>query len=77
MNLWNITKTQKYLLSSIDDQLDLQKLRLQEIGFKIGEPVEFIQESLFGGPRTYLVANSIIALEKDVAEKIKVELANQ
>jgi Fe2+ transport system protein FeoA len=73
MNLWNINKNQQYYLAEIDDQLEKQKLRLQEIGFNVGESVEFVQDSIFGGPKTFLIASSVIALEKEVAEKIKVE----
>ncbi|OGP12645.1 MAG: hypothetical protein A3I75_02860 [Deltaproteobacteria bacterium RIFCSPLOWO2_02_FULL_50_16] len=49
------------------------KWRLQELGFQEGQKVKCLRKVPFGGPRVFLIGDSVYSLASDVAHHILIE----
>lgn len=73
MNLNDLKLGEKGILKNIADDLEIKK-RLQDIGFTKNSQIECVLTSAFKGPIAYRIKNTVIALRRDDAKKILVEV---
>ncbi len=69
-----IEKNQTVEIVGLDDGETGQ--RLSEMGFRPGNTIKLILSAPFGGPLAFELENTVIALRKDEANKIKVRTSS-
>ncbi|UAA38955.1 ferrous iron transport protein A [Paraneptunicella aestuarii] len=71
MTVWDLPKKTSAYVSHISDHLEMVVVsRLQEMGFNIDCEVLCLRRSPFSGPIVIQLGDSVISLEKDIADKI-------
>jgi Fe2+ transport system protein FeoA len=71
MNLWDLPKLQQGTLQNFSNDLSaVEHQRLADLGFHTGEAILCLQQSPFGGPRSYRIGDSVFSLEREIALKI-------
>ena len=70
-SLWALPAGGRGEIRGFDDSLaEGYRIRLLELGFHPGEAVYCLQSPALGAPRVYRVANTVFALDDEVAARI-------
>lgn len=74
MNMWQLPINQIAKIKSFAQDLSAQeKMRLEDLGFRIEEPISCLRRMPLGGPSIFQIQFTVFALEKELAQKIFVE----
>ena len=74
MNMWQLSIHQKAKITSFAEDLSSQdKIRLEDLGFKINEQISCLRRIPLGGPVLFQTQLTVFALEKELAQKVFVE----
>lgn len=74
MNMWQLPIGQKAKIQGFSEEISVhEKMRLEDLGFRIDEQVLCLRKMPLGGPSVFQTQFTAFALEKDLAQKIYVE----
>lgn len=68
MTLWDLAPGTMAFIAGYDKNIeDSFAQRLADLGFSVGSNVECLRHAPFAGPHVFQLANSVFALEKEIA----------
>ncbi len=77
MTLWDLTKQQSAIVTSVDSLLNEKVLsRLHEMGVEAGRELSCVRRGPMGGPIVMQIGGSIFAFEQGLASQINVKPIN-
>jgi len=75
MNMWELKPQQSAEVAGIDIQEKNIEQRLNDLGICAGQSVQCLQWIPFGGPRSYKLSSGIFAIDKEVAQSVKLTIS--